>query len=91
MSTTALSIYSMEKLPGTPYVSAQFGYHKPAGTSEVGLQRSRTVVDFALYVKPGILSGIMSALINRRARFFAASWKGRQHITAEAAGKIHAE
>ncbi|KAL3587855.1 hypothetical protein FPOAC2_13754 [Fusarium poae] len=45
-----LSIYAMEKLPGTPYVSAQSRYCKPIGTSlQANSQHSKTIVDFALY------------------------------------------
>lgn len=44
-----LAVYSMEKLPGTPYVSAQSRYCKPSGTSlQTNSQHSQTVVDFAL-------------------------------------------
>lgn len=44
-----LAIYSMEKLPGTPYVSAQSRYYKPVGTSlQANSQHSKTIVDFAL-------------------------------------------
>ncbi|GAB0139111.1 hypothetical protein EsDP_00007326 [Epichloe bromicola] len=45
-----LAIYSMEKLPGTPYVLAQSEYCKPNGTSlQASSQHSRTIADFALY------------------------------------------
>lgn len=44
-----LSIYSMEKLPGIPYVSAQSRYSKPAGTLlDRESQHSNTVVDYAM-------------------------------------------
>ena len=48
--SSPLSIYLMEKLPGTPYVSAQSRYCKPAGTSlqKELQQHSKTVVDFAM-------------------------------------------
>jgi hypothetical protein len=51
--SSPLSVYSMEMLPGVPYVSAQSRYRKPAGTSlEVGSQHSNTVADYAMYVQP---------------------------------------
>lgn len=37
----SLSVYSMEKLPGIPYISATLD----------GVQRSNTVTDYALYVE----------------------------------------
>lgn len=43
-----LSIYSMKKLPGTPYVSARSRYSKPVGTAlQTNSQHTKTVVDFA--------------------------------------------
>ncbi|KAF4943268.1 hypothetical protein FGADI_13522 [Fusarium gaditjirri] len=40
----------MEKLPGTPYISAQSRYCKPIGTSlQANSQHSKAIVDFALY------------------------------------------
>lgn len=48
-----LSVYSMEKLPGIPYISAQFQYPKPTGALlDIGSQSSNTVVDYAMYVEP---------------------------------------
>lgn len=47
-----LSIYSMQKLPGNPYVLAQSRYYKLIGTLvQAGSQHFNTVVDFALYVE----------------------------------------
>lgn len=48
-----LSVYSMEKLPGIPYISAQSRYPKPEGTLlDIGSQHSNTVADYAMYVEP---------------------------------------
>jgi len=50
--SSPLYIYSMEKLPGTPYVSVQSQYLNISRTLlEAGLEPSNTIVDFALYVR----------------------------------------
>lgn len=78
----------MDKLPGTPYVLAQFRYRKPAGTSlYTESQYSTTVADFARCVEPCATLGF----VNSPTRFFAASWNGRQHIAPNAIHAIHSE
>jgi hypothetical protein len=84
--SSPLSIYVIEKLPGTAYIQARCINGLSAEPSlEAASRQSNTVVGFARYVELCTTSG----WANFMNRFFAASWKHRQTKPLNIVEAIH--
>jgi hypothetical protein len=81
-----LSVYEMDRLPGTTYIEARcINGHSTEPSPETSLQHSNTVEDFARYVELYATSDRADCT----GRFFAASWKHRQIKPLDVAETIH--